>query len=148
MFGLFKKRIPAPEWERAALVKRMFMARWENDFMAVMMARLTGIDPNEISGEELMQGAPEATILRVVEQFLSMRDQGATEEFAVKTLNQMHASVLSLVGESLSELQQASTLFQYLRHVMDELHSEGGGGVITDHFLIDAIQMIKSHYKR
>lgn len=94
----------------------------------------------------LLRGAPEATILRVVEQFLTMRDQGATEEFAVKTLNQMHSAMLSMAGEDISVLQGASTLFQYVRHLVDALHSHGGP--ITDHFLIDALQEIKSHYKR
>ena len=146
MFGLFKKKIPAPEWERAALVKRLFISRCESDPMAQMMASMMGVDPQEMSGEMLMQGAPEATILRVVEQFLTMRDQGATEEFAVKTLNQMHSAMLSMAGEDLSELQRASTLFQYIRHVIDAVHNHGGP--ISDHFLIDAIQEVKSYYKR
>lgn len=146
MFGLFKKRIPAPESERAALVKRLFLARCEGDPMAEMMAMMMGVDPKDMSGETLMQGAAEATIPRVVEQFLTMRDQGATEEFAVKTLNQMHSAVLSMAGEDLSELQRASTLFEYVRHVVDAMHSHGGP--ISDHFLIDAIQEVESHYKR
>ena len=55
---------------------------------------MMGFDPRELSGEELFQGAPEATVMRVVEQFLSIRELGATEEFAVKTLNQMHSAAL------------------------------------------------------
>lgn len=146
MFRLFKKRIPAPEQERAALVRRMFIERCENDPEAAAMTEAMGFDPREFSGAELMQGAPEGTVLRVVEQFLSMRDQGATEEFAVKTLNQLHSAALSNVGEDLSELRRASTLFQYVRHIVDALHSHGSP--ISDHFLIDAIQEVKSFYKR
>ena len=78
MFGLFKKRIPAPEHERALLVRRMFLDRSQNDSGAEMMA-MTGTTPEEIPAEMLMQGAPEATVLRVVEQFLQMKDQGATD---------------------------------------------------------------------
>ena len=74
MFGLFKKRIPAPEHERALLVRRMFLERSQNDPGAEMMAMMTGTRPQEIPPEMLMQGAPEATILRVVEQFLQMKD--------------------------------------------------------------------------
>ena len=54
--------------------------------------------------------------------------------------------MLTMAGEDLSELRQASTLFQYVRHIVDALHSHGGP--ISDHFLIDAIQEVKSHYKR
>jgi len=114
--------------------------------MAKMMATAMGVDPQEMSADMLMQGAPEATIVRVVEQFLTMRDQGATQEFAVKTLNQIHSAMLSVVDEDLSELQRASTLFQYVRHIVDALHSHGDP--ISDHFLIDAIQEVKSYYKR
>jgi hypothetical protein len=134
MLGLFKKKIPAPEWERATLAKRIFLERCESD----PMARIWGFDPREITGEMLMQGAPEATVLRVVEQFLMMQDQGATEEFAVKTLNQMHSEVLSMAGKKLTQIRQASTPFQYIRHIMDELHNHGG--LISDHFLNDANQ--------
>lgn len=146
MFGLFKKRIPGPERERQALVKRLFLERCASDPAAGMMATMMGVDPEEMSGEMLMQGAAEASILRIVEQFLTMQDQGASEEFAVKTLNQMHASMLSIAGESLAELQRASTLFQYVRHFVDAVH--GHGSPISDHFLIDAIQEVKSFYKR
>lgn len=146
MFGLFKKKIPAPQSERAALVRRLFINRCENDPNAAAVTEMMGFDPREFLGEELMQAAPEATILRVVEQFLSMQDRGATEEFAVKTLNQLHSAALTMAGENLKELQHASTLYQYIRHLVDTLH--GHGGPISDHFLIDAIQEVKSHYKR
>jgi len=111
-----------------------------------MMAQITGVVPSEMPAEMLMQGAPEATVLRVVEQFLIMKDQGATDEFAVKTLNQMHAAALSMAGEVLSRMGRAASLFQYLRHIVDAIH--GHGGEISDEFLIDAIQEIKSFYKR
>ena len=146
MFGIFKKRIPAPEHERQQLVKRLFLHRCDTDPAAQMMAQITGVVPSEMPAEMLMQGAPEATVLRVVEQFLIMKDQGATDEFAVKTLNQMHAAALSMAGEVLSRMGRAASLFQYLRHIVDAIH--GHGGEISDEFLIDAIQEIKSFYKR
>ena len=145
MFGLFKKRIPAPEHERALLVRRMFLERSENDPGAEMMAMMTGTAPQEIPPEMLMQGAPEATVLRVMEQFLQMKDQGATDEFAVKNLNQMHSAALSMAGEDLTQLGGAASLYEYVRHMIDTLH---GHGEITDEFLIDAIQEVKSFYKR
>src|SRR5947199_3317382 len=118
MFGIFKKRIPAPEHERQQLVKRLFLHRCDTDPAAQMMAQITGVVPSEMPAEMLMQGAPEATVLRVVEQFLIMKDQGATDEFAVKTLNQMHAAALSMAGEVLSRMGRAASLFQYLRHIV------------------------------
>lgn len=143
MFGLFKKTIPAPQHERAALVKRLFLERYENSMASTGM----DLDTEDISGDELLAvGVPEATILSVVEQFLSMRDQGSTEEFAVMALNQIHSAALTGGGEVLTELQHASTLFQYVRHIVDTLH--GHGEPISDHFLIGAIQEVKSYYKR
>src|SRR5437867_13211629 len=135
MFDLFKKRIPAPEHERRQLVKRLFLHRCESDLAAQVMAEISGVVPSEMPAEMLMQGAPEATILRVIEQFLTMKDQGATDEFAVKTLNQMHAAALSIGGEELSCMQGARSLFQYLRHIVDAIHAHGGE--ISDEFLID-----------
>ena len=146
MFGLFKKRIPAPESERQQLVKRLVVHRCDTDPSAQMMARIMGVNPSEMPAEMLLQTAPEATVLRVVEQFLTMKDQGATDEFAVKTLNQMHATLLSAAGEELSQMERAASLFQYVRHIVDSIH--GHGGNISDEFLIDAIQEIKSFYKR
>jgi len=148
MFGLFRKGIPAPQRERENLVKRLFLARCECDPDVAMMASSMGINPQDISGQTLIQGAPEATILRIIEQFLMMQDRGATEEFAVKTLNQMHSAVLEIAGEDLTVLQRASTLFQYVRHAIDVLHSNEGWCQISDHMIIDAIQDIKSYYKR
>ena len=127
MFGLFKKRIPAPEHERQQLVKRMFLHRFEADLSAQMMAMMTGENPSTIPAEMLMQGSPEATVLRIVEQFYTMRDQGATEEFAVKNLNKMHASLLSIAGENLPQMGRAATLYEYARHVTTALHAHGGG---------------------
>ena len=51
-----------------------------------------------------------------------------------------------MAGEELSELVRASTLFQYVRHIVDALHSHGSP--ISDHFPIDAIREVKSFYKR
>jgi hypothetical protein len=146
MFGLFKKRIPAPQHERALLVRRMFLERSRSDPKVAMMLRMTGTTPEELTPEMLMQGgAPELTVLRVVEQFFQMKDQGATTDFAVKTLNQMHAAALSIADEDLTQLRRAASLFEYVRHIIDTLHGHAG---ITDEFLIDAIQEVKSFYKR
>ena len=146
MFGLFKKRIPAPEHERALFVKRLFLMRLNDNPEAQMMAAMEGIDPTAIPPEALMQGAPEATLFRVVEQFLQMKDQGATDEFAVQTLNEMHSSLLATAGESLPILPAGATLYHYVRHNLDCLHGHGGG--ITDQFVVNAIQEVKSFYKR
>lgn len=145
MFGLFKKKIPAPDHERAILVRRMFLGRCEQSPDAQVMEMVFGDSPKDIPAEMLLQGAPEATVLRVVEQFYQLKDRGTTDEFALKTLNQMHASLLSMAGEKLSELQSATSLFQYVRHIVDALH---GHGEISDHSLIDTIQEIKEFYKR
>lgn len=146
MFGIFKKRIPAPEHERQQLVKRLFMHRCDSDPAAQMMAQMMGAVPSEMPAEMLMQGAPEATVVRVVEQFLTMQDQGATEEFAVKTLNQMHGAALSVAGENLNQIGAGASLFQYVRHIVGTLH--GHGAEISDEFLVDAIQEVKSFYRR
>jgi N-acyl-D-aspartate/D-glutamate deacylase len=146
MFGLFKKRIPAPQHEREALAWRLYRHRCETDPSMRVMAEVTGQDPMDVPTEMLMAGSTEASILTICEQFYTMRDQGSTEEFAVKTMNEIHASLLSVAGEHLPQLERASTFFQYLRHYVDTLH--GHGAPITDAYLIDAIQEIKSHYKR
>ncbi len=146
MFGLFKKQIPAPERERLQLVKRMFLHRCGNDPGIQIMAMVDDQVPSDISAEVLMQGAPEATVLAIVEQFYRLRDQGATEEFAVKTLNEAHASLLATAGEKLPQLAHGATLFQYARHATTVLHGHGAG--YPDKFLIDAIQEVKSFYKR
>ena len=146
MFGLFKKRIPAPEHQRQKLVKQMFLHRCESDADAKMQAMMIEEDISAIPAELLMQGMPEATVLSIVEQFYTLRDQGATDEFAVKTLNEMHASLLSMAGEDLPKLGHAATLYQYARHVTTVLHGHGLG--YADEFLIDAIQQVKDFYKR
>ena len=146
MFGLFKKRIPAPQQEREALVRRLYRHRCETDPSMQLMAQMTGQDPMDVPTEMLMMGSTETTILTICEQFYTMLDQGCTEEFAVKTLNDMHASMLSMAGEHLPQIERAATLFQYVRHCVDTLH--GHGAPITDAYLIDAIQEIKSYYKR
>jgi hypothetical protein len=145
MFGIFRKRIPAPEIERQRLVQQLVLHRCETDPEAQIMAMVTETDPSDLPAEILM-ALPEATVLRVVEQFYTMLDQGATEEFAIKTLNEMHAALLAAAGEDLPQIGRAATLFQYVRHIVDALH--GHGGPISDAFLIDAIQEIKSYYKR
>lgn len=146
MFGLFKKSIPAPQHQREALVLQLYRHRCDTDPSMQMMAQMTGQDPMDVPMDMLMMGSTEASILTICEQFYTMRDQGLTEEFAVKTLNEMHASMLSMAGEHLPQLERASTLFQYVRHYVDTLHSHGAP--ITDAYLIDAIQEIKSYYKR
>ena len=50
-----------------------------------------------------------------------------------------------MAGEDLTQLERAATLHEYVRHMIDTLH---GHGEITDDFLIDAIQEVKSFYKR
>ena len=145
MFGLFKKRIPAPESERQTLVRRIFIEHCESEPEATRAATM-GLDPREIPIEMLMEGSPESIILTIVEQFLVMRDKGFTEEFAVKSLNQFHGSVLPTAGHELPVLQHVATFFQYVRHVMDALYSHRVR--LSDHFLIDAIQEIRCFYKR
>src|SRR5207247_11265887 len=103
MFGIFKKRIPATERQRQHLVKRLFLHRCDTDLAAQVMAEIAGTTRSDIPAEMLMLGAPEATVLRVVEQFLTIREQGATEEFAVKTLNHMHSAALLIAGEPLDQ---------------------------------------------
>ena len=144
MFGVFTKRIPAPEHSRQELVKRL--KRCASDPAAEMMALMMGLDPHDLPREMLMQGAPEASILRIVEQFLVMRDQGATEDFAVKTLNHMHASMLSMAGGTLPELHHTSTLFQYVRHFVDTVH--GQENPMSDRTMIHNIQEMKHFYSR
>ncbi len=111
-----------------------------------MNTAIMGEDPADAPVDVLMAGSPEGTILGVVEQFYLMQDQGMTEEFSVKTLNEMHAAMVSIVGENLPQMGHAATLLQYLRHIVDTLH--GHGLPISDSYLIDAIQEIKSHYRR
>ena len=100
----------------------------------------------DVPTEMLMTASAEASILTICEQFYTMRDQGLTEEFAIKTLNEVHASLLSVAGAELPQIGHAATLFQYLRHYADALR--GDTAPITDAYLIDAIQQIKSYYKR
>ncbi len=141
--SLFKKKIPAPHPERVALLMRLFRIRSKSDPMVAFLKDFCEV---EITGEMLMQqGAPELMILLTVEQYYALRDEGIAEECALKMIAQHHSSISSLIGEESPECQDASTLFEYVRHAVS-LHNHGGR--ISDDFLRDAIRIVKTYYGR
>jgi hypothetical protein len=144
VFG-FKKSIPAPDHERAILVREMFLHRAETDPMMKFGSLLTGISPTEMSPEELLMGSPESTILRVVEQYLQLRDRKFTHEFSIKTLNLGHTAILSGIGAELEQIPRDATLFQYTRFITTVFH---GPGAMTDDAIIDSIERVRHFYKR
>jgi hypothetical protein len=148
MFGLFKKKIPASAPERALLVETLFQKRCETDpETAKQFAKHFGVTADCVAGRELMElGAPEYTLLSVVEQFLDLKDRGATDEYAIKLLNKTHSSALARVNEEVPVLKHSTSLLHYTKFLLKALH--GHSRPMDDHFLIDAIQLIKYYYKR
>ena len=136
MFGLFKKRIPGPDEERHALIRQIIRHRLGDD--DPICANLDNLPI------PMLKLTAEAGILFIVEQFLTIYIADATEQQVVKLLNETHASALMMAGEYLSVLDRPATLFEYVRHYIDERFPDSGP--YTDAFLADAIRMVKRYY--
>ncbi len=145
-FNLFKRQIPAQESQRQQVVKKLFLQRCSSDPIAREMAEMAGESPAELFAAMPMESYPEATVLGIMEQFYILRHQGASQELAVRTLSELHASMLSTLGETFPLIGRPATLYEYLRHATEILHGHGGG--YADNYLIDAITEIKALYNR
>lgn len=114
--------------------------------MVEMMVEAFGDDPHKVSDRELMQGAPELTIVATVEQCLLYRDQGASEVFAIRTLSEMHAAAFAAGGQHLPVFQGPQTLEDYVAFLIHVLH--GHGAPMSRHFIGLAIAEVVKFYER
>lgn len=138
MFGLNKKRIPGPDEERHALICQIIRNRLGDDDPICANLGTLPIPALKLTAE--------AAILFIVEQFLTICTSDVTEQQAVELLNEAHAAALAAGGMYLSMLDGPATLFEYVRHYIDERFASSGP--YADAFLADAIQIVKSYYGR
>lgn len=110
------------------------------------IAELTHQDLMDVSTEMLMECSAESVILTLSENFYSLRDQGVTEEDAIKSINEMGAIFAATAGQHLPLLNRSVTFFEFLRFFLDTL--KGDTAPITDAILTNALEEIKQHYRR
>jgi len=147
MFGLFnrKKRIPAPENERVAFVRSLVYLRSEQDPQAGSIFTMMGTSVEDLD-DMILMNLPEASILRLVEQYTTAREQGADDETIIPFLSQSHAMALSQAGQDLPMVSEPYTLPNYLRHFIDYVHPQGAP--VSDDFIRVGIQKVREFYGR
>ena len=132
-----KKQIPAPDNERYELIRQLILRR-------VGAASIGG--PIDELPADLLLSTADAAVLLIVEQFYILREQGMTDEAAIKALNETQAATLSLVGQNLPLIGHPATLFEYVRHFMDSQFPHDDH--ISNASLRDAIEIVTNHYHR
>jgi len=132
-----KKPIPAPDNERYELIRQLILRRVGADSIG---------GPIDELPTDLLLSTADSAVLLIVEQFYILREQGMTDELAIKTLNEAQATTLYLVGQNLPLIDHPATLFEYVRHFIDSQFAHGEP--ISDASLRDAIEMVTNHYNR
>ncbi|HTQ30118.1 MAG TPA: hypothetical protein VMI53_02820 [Opitutaceae bacterium] len=146
MFGFLKrKKIPASNQERIVLIKRLIRLRCDHSLEAREVFATMGTNLEDFD-DTIVLGMPEASIMSIVEQYLTGREFGATDDIAIPFLNQSHATLLSLAGLNLPEVTPPYSLERYLVHYLEHIHSHGVP--VDPSFVPIAIREVKAFYKR
>ena len=150
MFGIFsrKKKIPATDQERVALVRRLMRLRFQHcPNVAVFMDAIgTSVDDLDDLDDMIVMGMPEASIMRIVEQYTTGREQGAPDEVLVPFLNQSHAIALSQEGQTLPELRPPYSLERYVGHFLEHIHPQGFK--VSASFISIGVREVRAFYGR
>ena len=146
MFGLFgRKKIPASETERVALVRRLLKMRAEHSPKARAFLKSMELDVDEFEDSMVMMSV-ESGIMRIVEQYLTGVESGARDEEVLPFLNQTHALLFSKVGQRLPIMQPPFTLLRYAHHFVE--HTNRDGMPIDESFIPIAVDEIYAFYGR
>ena len=113
--------IPAPQWVRLELVKRMFVTRCNQDPELAQEMVAMGFSPKNMP-EQLLICLPEFTLLRAMEQYMLLMRTDMPREDIVPFLNIQEKMNYSQAGVNLDILPEESTIEDYITHLMDVLN--------------------------
>jgi len=140
-----KKKIPALEAERIALVRQLLRMRTQRYPDVANVFESNGTCLEDLDNTILMM-LPEASVVLIVEHYTTGRDQGARDEILIPLLNSGHAKSLSLSGLNLPELTPPLSLERYISHYLRYIHSHGVA--VAEEFIPIAIREVLSFYGR
>jgi hypothetical protein len=160
LFNFFsgKKRIPATESERIQLVRSLLAKRLSRDPATQVLnlfggrtaeanpesATFMGIRVGEIEPIMLMS-MPEASIMRIVEQYYSAAENGAPDYVIIPFLNEAHSKALAAAGQLLPAMSQPFTMERYVEHFVASVHDPS---LFDMAFIPEAIATVKAFYGR
>jgi hypothetical protein len=140
-----RKNIPAPDTERLSLVKRLVLLRLQRSVDARLAFAVFGLSLSEMQTEVLMTSA-EASIMRIVEQYLAETEKDANDDIVIPVLNRMHSLLLSAAGQDLPQMVSPFSLHRYIDHFLSHVHSHGA--TISRDFIPIAVQEVQDFYGR
>lgn len=147
MFWSSKKKIPAPQHERYALAKQLYLFRLSHDPSLEMVARSMGADPADFTGEEIFRrGFPEVFVIVMVEQFYDLSGKGLDHNGIVQTISGHFGRTALGDGTYPPEVPVGTGFVTYLRLFVDAVTR--GGAQVSNDILVGQVDMVKTFYKR
>jgi len=114
--------IPAPQFVRMSLVKKMFIARSKLDSDIVLEVSSLGYSPSTVP-DEILITLPEFTILRATEQYMLLSRTNVPNDELVQLLNMQEKMGYTMVGEDIEILPDGSSIEDFIAHLLDVMHS-------------------------
>ena len=114
---------PAPEKSRELFVRQLAYERIGKSG-ELMIEYLGGNSIGELNNQVLMT-LPEASILRLVEQYIDSKKQPIPDQFVLRYLNASHTELLKQTGNYLPEMPPPYCLIGYARHFVRHIHKDG-----------------------
>jgi hypothetical protein len=108
----------APHSERVAFVRALAVERVGGQ------ERLIPCPISELE-DEIIMSLPEATILRVVEQYLENKSQPIPDQIVIRYLNSAHANLLRQTEGNIPEMSPPFSLKGYCQHLVRYVHCVG-----------------------
>lgn len=146
MFWSSKNKIPAPQHQRYALAKKLYLQRVEDDASITTIARLMGTDARDFTGEEIFSsGFPEGAIIGVTEQYLMLLDKGMDENGVVQTISAFYGKQRLPNGSYPPTVPEGTSFMAYLNTFVD---ATGGRFKVSPQVLASHVKEIRTFYKR
>lgn len=147
MFWSSKKAIPAPQNQRYALAKTLYLKRLAADPALDAMARTAGVDPRGFTGEQVFSlGFPEGQIIGMTEHYLALLEKGMDENGVVQTMSGYFGRIELRDGTYPPAVREGTDFINYLRAFVTACTR--GGPQVSDQVLISHFKEVRAFYKR